>query len=85
VYFPLYRASLIAFVKQIRQSGFKGTLLSADGVSTEHSKSTDFSAFRDRESTSLMKLSRFVERKHEPKFGSCGSENGASTRNHFGF
>jgi hypothetical protein len=22
---------------------------------------------------------------HNPKFGSCGSENGASTRNHFGF
>ncbi len=22
---------------------------------------------------------------HHPKFGSCGSENGASTRNHFGF
>jgi hypothetical protein len=33
VYFPLYRASLIAFVKQIRQSGFTGALLSADGFS----------------------------------------------------
>jgi hypothetical protein len=22
---------------------------------------------------------------HNPKFGSCGSENGASTQNHFGF
>lgn len=33
VYFPLYRASLIAFSKQIRQSGFKGTLLSAEGIS----------------------------------------------------
>jgi len=33
VYFPLYRASLIAFAKQIRRSGFKGTLLSAEGIS----------------------------------------------------
>jgi ABC-type branched-subunit amino acid transport system substrate-binding protein len=33
VYFPLYRASLITFAKQIRQSGYSGTLLSADGIS----------------------------------------------------
>ncbi len=31
VYFPLYRASLLSFAKQIKQAGYSGTLLSAEG------------------------------------------------------
>ena len=35
VYFPLYKASLVSFAKQIGQSGYPGTLLSAEAI-TEH-------------------------------------------------
>jgi hypothetical protein len=37
-----------------------------------------------REVIRLRHLSYKTE-KHNPKFGSCGSENGASTQNHCGF
>lgn len=34
VYFPLYRASLAALIKQLKQQGFKGAMLTAEGLST---------------------------------------------------
>lgn len=38
VYFPLYRSSLLSFARQIKQAGYSGILLSAEGITSAEVK-----------------------------------------------